>query len=176
MDTLERAFLLAGVIIAAALVVATALAYRDYRDSRPRYGVEAVSTPGASAGYRSQSTSTAARQPPTTTPAQPASQPSSGTAANTSPAKRPHGTTLVLRASRGDSWIEVHAGSQNGQTLYASTLTQGHAFRVTRKSLWLRVGAPLELDATLNGRSVRLPDVTATMQATGNRLTTLAVG
>lgn len=69
----------------------------------------------------------------------------------------PQLATLVLRASAGRCWIEADAGSQGGARLYYSTLEQGRSLRLTRKRIWLRVGAPLALIATLNGKPVALP-------------------
>jgi transcriptional regulator with XRE-family HTH domain len=64
---------------------------------------------------------------------------------------------LVLRASAGRCWIEADAGSPAGRRLYYSTLEQGRSLRLSWKRIWLRVGAPSTLSATLNGKPVALP-------------------
>ena len=64
---------------------------------------------------------------------------------------------LVLRASRGDCWLEVRAGSSTGTLLYQGTLEQGQTQRFARKRIWMVVGAGGNLDATLNGKAVELP-------------------
>jgi cytoskeleton protein RodZ len=64
---------------------------------------------------------------------------------------------LVLRASTGRCWIEADAGSPAGRRLYYSTLGQGRSLRLSWKRIWLRVGAPSALSATLNGKPVTLP-------------------
>jgi Helix-turn-helix domain/RodZ C-terminal domain len=77
------------------------------------------------------------------------------------PAMRPEPiertATLVLRASSGRCWIEARAGSQSGAQLYYATLEQGQSLRLSKKRLWLRLGAPSALVATLNGKTVALP-------------------
>jgi transcriptional regulator with XRE-family HTH domain len=73
------------------------------------------------------------------------------------PPPHPQVATLVLRASAGRCWIEADAGSSAGRRLYYSTLEQGQSLRLTQKRIWLRLGAPSALSATLNGKPVALP-------------------
>lgn len=76
---------------------------------------------------------------------------------------------LVMTAARGDCWLSVRAGSRDGRVLYEGTLREGDSLRFARKRLWVRMGAPWNLEATLNGRAVRrLP------ADTGNVLVTRA--
>jgi cytoskeletal protein RodZ len=62
---------------------------------------------------------------------------------------------LVLRA-RGRCWVFVRVGSDAGPVLYEATLGAGQILRYTlapsRPRLWLRVGAPSNLQVLLNGR------------------------
>jgi transcriptional regulator with XRE-family HTH domain len=69
----------------------------------------------------------------------------------------PQLATLVLRASTGRCWIEADADSRQGRHLYFATLEQGGSLRFARRRIWLRLGAPLSLRATLNGRALALP-------------------
>jgi Helix-turn-helix domain/RodZ C-terminal domain len=69
----------------------------------------------------------------------------------------PELATLVLRATNGRCWIEAHAASRTGKQLYFSTLEQGRSLRLTRKRIWIRLGAPSALSTTLNGKVVALP-------------------
>jgi cytoskeletal protein RodZ len=78
------------------------------------------------------------------------------------PAPTPEVATLVLRATNGRCWIEAHAGSRAGRQLYFSTLEQGRSLRLARKRIWLRLGVPAALRATLNGKSVVLPRTSPT--------------
>jgi transcriptional regulator with XRE-family HTH domain len=65
--------------------------------------------------------------------------------------------TLVLRAENGRCWIEAHAGSQLGKQLYYAVLEQGRTLRLKQKRLWLRLGDPTALVATLDGKALPLP-------------------
>ena len=61
--------------------------------------------------------------------------------------------TLTLSAARGNCWLSVRAGSAAGRVVYQQTLRQGQIVRFgLRKPLWVRLGAPWNLDASL-GRS-----------------------
>jgi hypothetical protein len=76
------------------------------------------------------------------------------------PAARPSGHAaarpahLVLRA-RGPCWLSIRAGSAAGSVLYEGTLEAGGILRYTlapgRRRLWLRIGAPWNLELSLNG-------------------------
>ncbi len=62
---------------------------------------------------------------------------------------------LVLRA-RGPCWLSIRAGSAAGPVLYEATLAGGQVLRYTlapaRPQLWLRIGAPWNLELSLNGK------------------------
>jgi hypothetical protein len=45
-------------------------------------------------------------------------------------------------------------------------LEQGRSLRFAGKRLWIRLGAPSNLEASLNGERVRLPDDTANVVVT----------
>jgi cytoskeleton protein RodZ len=59
--------------------------------------------------------------------------------------------TLVLTATRGDTVIEVHAGSIAGRILFQGTLLQGKSQRFVGNRIWISAQPPSNLDATLNG-------------------------
>ena len=69
------------------------------------------------------------------------------------PAVRP--AHLVLRAS-GPCWLSIRAGSSAGPVLYEATLDAGGVLRYTlarsRPRLWMRIGAPWNLELSLNGK------------------------
>jgi cytoskeleton protein RodZ len=75
---------------------------------------------------------------------------------------------LVLHA-RGPCWLLIRAGSATGPVLYEATLEAGGSLRYTlapsRPRLWLRVGAPWNLELSLNGNPA-----TALPHAPGNVL------
>jgi cytoskeleton protein RodZ len=80
---------------------------------------------------------------------------------------RPATGRLVLAASRGDCWLSVRAGSRDGRVLYEGTVRAGEQVRVAGRRLWVRIGAPWNLDATLNGRIVHsLPGDTGNVLVT----------
>jgi transcriptional regulator with XRE-family HTH domain len=80
---------------------------------------------------------------------------------------------LVLTAARGTCWLRVRIGSSRGPTVYERTLQRGQTVRLgLRKPLWVRVGAPWNLDAAIGRRSVTtsLPPRTGDMLATRSGL------
>jgi cytoskeleton protein RodZ len=99
-------------------------------------------------------------------PAVPAAQTQRPATKKPSPAAAaaPKLAQLVLRAARGDCWVIVRAGSASGRVLYEHTLRQGSSLHLTvRRPLWLRVGAGLNLDASLGGRKLRVPQMTGNL-------------
>ena len=80
------------------------------------------------------------------------------------PRRRP--PTLVLAAARGDCWLSVRVGSGDGKLVYEQTLAQGR--RVVfglKRPLWIRLGAPANLVASVAGKRVALPTATADVVA-----------
>lgn len=63
---------------------------------------------------------------------------------------------LVLRA-KANTWLEVHSDSAAGRLLFQGTLERGKTQIFDGARLWLNVGAPAKLAATVNGRRVTLP-------------------
>jgi cytoskeleton protein RodZ len=70
---------------------------------------------------------------------------------------KPSSARIALVATRGACWLSVRLGSETGTLLYRRTLEQGQTVRFSGPRLWIRVGAPWNLDATLNGKPVQLP-------------------
>jgi cytoskeleton protein RodZ len=74
---------------------------------------------------------------------------------------------LALAATRGDCWLSVRAGARDGRILYEGTLAEGEQVRVAGRRLWVRIGAPWNLDVTLNGRRLKgLPEDTGNVLVT----------
>jgi hypothetical protein len=73
------------------------------------------------------------------------------------PRAKPQQARLVLAASRGPCWLSVRVGSASGRMLYEGTLEPGRRARFAGARLWIRFGAPWNVDATLNGKHVPLP-------------------
>jgi hypothetical protein len=75
---------------------------------------------------------------------------------------------LSLTAARGSCWLWVRIGSATGPTVYERTLAPGQTVRFgLGRRLWIRVGAPWNLDVTAGSTSLtaqlptRTGDVTA---------------
>jgi hypothetical protein len=77
---------------------------------------------------------------------------------------------LVLVATRGRCWLLVRLGSANGRPIYERTLEQGQTARFAATRLWIRIGAPWNVDATLNGKRLPLPTKIANVLVTPGRL------
>jgi cytoskeletal protein RodZ len=73
---------------------------------------------------------------------------------------------IVLVARRGRCWLSIHLGSATGRLVYDRTLEQGRTARFISTRLWIRIGAPWNLDATLNGKAVQLPASTGDVVVT----------
>ena len=98
---------------------------------------------------------------PTTHTTTPAPTPAPQTVKHTATVAR-----IVLAASRGPCWLSVHIGSATGPSVFERTLQPGQTARFVSTRLWIRVGAPWNVDATLNGNSVQLPASTASVVVT----------
>lgn len=73
------------------------------------------------------------------------------TAARVSPAKP---AALVIRATRGDCWLQIRHGGPTGNVVYEGTLHSGSTMRFASPSLWVRFGAPGNVDVTRGGKGV----------------------
>lgn len=71
------------------------------------------------------------------------------------PATTPSGPqSLVLTSVRGSCWLWVRLGA-NGATVYEQTLQPGQTVRFgLRKRLWIRIGAPWNIEASIGRRSL----------------------
>jgi cytoskeleton protein RodZ len=143
----------AAAIVAAALVVLVIAALAAYVATRGGSG-SAAGGPGGRSHPLSQT------QPVTTQP------PPGSTGAAPPPIRH---TGLVLRATGGDVWLQVRAGSATGKLLYQSTLAMGRRLRFRHRRLWIRVGAPWNLAITAAGRTLTVP-----LQSIGDLLVTPA--
>jgi len=75
---------------------------------------------------------------------------------------------LVLVAARGDCWLSVRVGDRAGSVLWEGMLHQGTSLHFSRRSVWIRMGAPWNLDVRLNREPVRtLPANTGNVLVTG---------
>jgi cytoskeleton protein RodZ len=72
----------------------------------------------------------------------------------TAPAPRKRATTLVLAAVRGDCWLSVRRASSAGTVVWQGILRRGSSLRFARMPLWIRMGAPWNVAARLDGRTL----------------------
>jgi hypothetical protein len=99
--------------------------------------------------------------------------------ANGSPtsAAMPRLADVRLRATTGDCWLEIRADSDSGSILYNGLLVQGQTLHFRRRALWIRVGAPVYLAVTLNGKPAEdFPLTTADALVTARGVETLSLG
>lgn len=74
---------------------------------------------------------------------------------NPNPVPIPATGRLALRARGGDCWVSVRAGSREGRVLYEGLVREGEEVRVAGRRLWIRIGAPWNLEAQLDGKVLR---------------------
>jgi cytoskeletal protein RodZ len=64
---------------------------------------------------------------------------------------------LLVKASRGPCWLQVHKTSATGPILFQGTLDQGQKQLFTARKLWITLDRPENLVTILNGRTRHLP-------------------
>jgi cytoskeletal protein RodZ len=64
---------------------------------------------------------------------------------------------LLVKASRGSCWLQVHKSSATGPILFQGTLDQGQKQLFTARKLWITLDRPENLVTVLNGRTRLLP-------------------
>jgi Helix-turn-helix domain/Domain of unknown function (DUF4115) len=118
---------------------------------------------------RSRATSAAAAGAPA-----PATLPSAqATTRRASRATKPAAPALVLRATRGPCWLSVRQRSESGRYLFEGTLEPGDSRRFADGQLWIRIGAPWNLEASRAGRRLLLPQRVASVVVTASGIRTL---
>jgi cytoskeleton protein RodZ len=116
--------------------------------------------------------------------AAPPTTPTASVAATTTTAAAPRPATppppavarVTLSAARGPCWLSVHVGSAAGAFLWEGTLQTGRSLHFVSKRLWIRIGAPWNLDAKLNGKPAPLPAKTGDFLVTARRMTQAQAG
>ncbi len=87
-------------------------------------------------------------------------------------------TARLRLTARGDTFLEVRETEAGGRLLFQGTLERGETQGFTAARLWLNVGSPVQLRATVNGIAVALPGGKGPtlMVATANGVAALARG
>jgi cytoskeletal protein RodZ len=65
---------------------------------------------------------------------------------------RPAKFLLNIRATHGNSWMDVRSWSSNGKSRYTGTLELGQTQPFRARKLWINFGNPGNLTITLNGK------------------------
>ena len=78
------------------------------------------------------------------------------TAQTKTPARAP-AVRLIVKAKRGNCWLEVHSGSATGRIIFQGTLERGQRHVFTGNKLWITLDRPENLGTVLNGHSRILP-------------------
>src|SRR6266536_98109 len=84
---------------------------------------------------------------------------------------KPKVARLTLVASRGRCWVQVRRGSASGPVVFVRTLEQGDTARVHGIRLWVRFGAPWNVDAKVNGKTIQLPSTLGNVVVTAKSVT-----
>ncbi len=164
----ERIAFALGLAVIVAFAVALIPAYTHYRsssspsDSSGNFG---TSVPNEKTVYRPK--------PAKTKPAAPVVQPqqtrvktSTGTQAHAhaktkpkpaAPAPASRQAKVALSATRGDCWVEARKASATGKVIYVGTLTKGKSVTLNGSHLWIRFGAPQNIDVVINGKPATIP-------------------
>jgi hypothetical protein len=83
---------------------------------------------------------------------------------------------LVLHATNGPCWLAVRRRDEHGRLLFEGTLQQGDWRRFPGGRLWIRIGAPWNLQAFRAQRQLSLPSELATVSVSARGVRTLPNG
>jgi hypothetical protein len=67
---------------------------------------------------------------------------------------KPKPANLVIRAVRGNCWLLVRVGGASGRVIYEATLARGHSITFGHVKLWVRFGAPANVEVHRGSRAV----------------------
>jgi hypothetical protein len=167
----RRRWLAAGALLLAAALAGAVVLWLGWEDGSTGEAVPSAPRGAAAPAPRSEVEVDDGRSARDTAPVSEAVGDSPSRAAPVTSAR------LVLRATRGESWLMVRRGSESGPLVYEGMLASGRSLRFAGKRLWLRVGAPANLDAEVNGkRASGLPPSTADVVVTRAGIRLLSAG
>jgi Domain of unknown function (DUF4115) len=168
---IERVAFGLGLFAIVALAIALVPSWRTYAKS-PAVTPRAAGTSGASVvretAYRSPPSSYARTLlPPASASSLQTPAPSGTRVPPKGSSSTAQGTRLALAAARGDCWLEVRHLSATGKVVYVGTLAKGKSVAASGAKLWIRFGAPQNVDLKLNGKAVSIPSGTLDVLVTG---------
>ena len=77
-----------------------------------------------------------------------------------------HAARLKLSASRGDCWVSIRKDSATGPELYTGTLVKGKSLSFPLGKLWIRFGAPQNVDAFVGAKKRAVPTISFNVTVT----------
>jgi hypothetical protein len=83
---------------------------------------------------------------------------------------------ITVAATRGPCWLSVHVASASGPFVWEGTLEPGRTVHFVSRRLWMRLGAPWNLDARLNGKATVLPTQTGDIVVTARGISSPTPG
>jgi RodZ C-terminal domain len=141
-----------GIVTVAIAALVALIVVEMKTDLFKTHRTPAVLPPVTTAAATTEAAAPAPPPSPTTV-----SEPTSGkTTAESESAHASNGVRLTLTAT-ADTWVDVRAGSVDGDVFYVGILPQGSVKRFRSKRVWVRFGAAANLTARLNGRPLYLP-------------------
>jgi cytoskeleton protein RodZ len=66
-------------------------------------------------------------------------------------------SAVVIRATRGASYLEVRRGTSSGRPLYSGTLEKGDKQLFTARRIWISIAAPRNVAVTVFGKRFTIP-------------------
>src|SRR5207248_10802566 len=70
---------------------------------------------------------------------------------------RPQRTRVFVAASTGPTWLEIRNYSVSGRQLFTETLHLHKSLFFRARRLWIDIGQPGNLKASVNGRAITFP-------------------
>src|SRR4051812_26473837 len=93
----------------------------------------------------------------------------------TRPVTRASEVRLRLTAARAESWVEIRAGSAQGDVLFVGIMGEGAARSFRAPRLYVRLGNASGLDARLNDAPLQLPPGTYSALITPRGLESVSI-
>ena len=148
------------IVVLIAVNVMAAQGRFDAQGEGPQAAAPAATDTGPAEEPTREPTGSEPEEQPATTASETETAETATTTATTTETEPPPPPRLVLTAARGECYLVVRRGSAEGEVLYEAIMTQNGAVDFSGPRLWLRIGASANLDATLDGEPIELPDGT----------------
>jgi cytoskeletal protein RodZ len=158
------AALLVGFVLALAGVVPVDPAPDDAATTEQ----EALFAPPTTPAPTRPATTRATTRPKPSPPPTRTTAPATTAPRTTTQPTRPEPTSVVITASRGESWFSARLGSENGRVLDERVLAQGESARFEGARIWLSVGAAGNVDITVDGKRRAISPGTVSLVLTGS--------